>query len=78
MAQFDGIFRATVLNSLDPMRQGRVQVSVPAVSGGATQWALPCREPGTGLQRPTPNTGDTAWVMFEGGDPTRPVWLGVM
>jgi hypothetical protein len=26
---------------------------------------------------PVPRIGDAVWVMFEGGDPTKPVWMGV-
>lgn len=65
-----GIYRATVLNSTDPQQSGRIQVIVPALSGQTSGWAAPC-EP-----MPQTRVGDTVWVMFEGGDPTRPVCLG--
>lgn len=82
MALYPGIYRATVAGSGDPMGQGRIQVVVPAV-GGATLWALPCRPAGPQAigrraQDGLPATGATAWVMFEEGDPGRPVWLGVL
>jgi hypothetical protein len=78
MPAFNGLYRATIVGTTDPMGQGRVQVQVPAVSGGAAQWALPCREPAIGRQAAAPPVGATAWVMFEGGDASRPVWMGVM
>ncbi|WP_426959882.1 phage baseplate assembly protein V [Muricoccus radiodurans] len=78
MGSFNGLYRASVVNNADPLSQGRVQVSVPSVSGGGGQWALPCRPPQAGRQPPTPQIGAAAWVMFEGGDPSRPVWMGVM
>lgn len=65
-----GIYRGTVLNAADPTGTGRVQVMVGAVGGQTSGWALPC-EP-----MPQMKVGDAAWVMFEGGDPSRPVCLG--
>lgn len=43
MSQFFGKYRGKVENNLDPLQQGRVQVSVPAVLGeGRASWAMPC------------------------------------
>lgn len=78
MPAFHGLYRASVVNTGDPMGQGRLQVQVPAVSGGASQWALPCRPPATMRQPAAPAVGATVWVMFEGGDASRPVWMGVL
>jgi hypothetical protein len=74
MASFFGIYRGTILSTTDPAVLGRVQVMVPAVSGQVSGWALPCQSGGT----TAPNVGDTAWIIFEGGDPTRPVFMGTM
>jgi hypothetical protein len=71
-----GIYRATVLNNQDPEQRGRVQVLVPAIAGQGSGWAAACRPVGGGGQ--VPAVGDTVWVMFENGDPSYPVWLGVM
>ena len=73
MAQYFGIYRATVLNTTDPAGQGRVQVMVANVSGQTSGWAAACSPPGSTAQ---PNVGDTAFVMFEGGDPAYPVFMG--
>jgi hypothetical protein len=70
-----GIYRGNVLNTADPMMKGRIQVRVPAIAVVASDWALPCREyRSTAL----PQVGSVVWVMFEGGDPSYPVWMGCM
>ena len=79
MKQFFGKYRGKVENNLDPMQQGRVQVSVPAVLGeGRLAWAMPCvpyAGSGVGLFAIPPN-GANVWVEFEGGDPDYPIWSG--
>lgn len=70
-----GIYQGTVLNVSDPMGAGRIQVMVPSVGGQTSGWAKPCVAPGgstSGTQ-----IGDQAWVMFEQGDTSSPVFLGV-
>ena len=38
-----GKFRGVVINNLDPMQMGRLQVQVPDVFGPAlSSWAMPC------------------------------------
>ena len=38
-----GKYRGTVVNNVDPKQIGRIQVSVPDVSGVVpTSWAMPC------------------------------------
>ncbi|MGC8802116.1 MAG: phage baseplate assembly protein V [Chloroflexus sp.] len=79
MSQFFGKYRGKVENNLDPLQQGRVQVSVPAVLGeGRASWAMPCvpfAGNGVGLFL-IPPTGANVWVEFEGGDPDYPIWSG--
>ena len=77
--RFFGKYRAVVVDNQDPDTLGRVKARVPAVLGDVESgWALPC----------TPYTGDKVgfymipapgahiWVEFEGGDPSRPIWVG--
>ena len=77
--QYFGKYRGTVLNNVDPMQMGRIQVLVPDVSGVApTSWAMPCMPYG-GINAgmfavPLPGTG--VWVEFEQGDPDYPIWVG--
>lgn len=74
-ARAPGIYRATVLGSQDPEGRGRIQVLVPAITGQGSGWAMGCFAPGAAIV--PPKVGDAVWVMFENGDPTFPVWLGV-
>lgn len=79
MTQFFGKYRGTVVGNVDPMQQGRLQVSVPAVLGdGRLSWAMPCTPyAGSGVGFFTvPPTGANVWVEFEGGDPDYPIWSG--
>jgi|DewCreStandDraft_2_1066082.scaffolds.fasta_scaffold00296_45 hypothetical protein len=79
MSQFFGKYRGKVVNNIDPMQLGRVQVSVPAVLGdGRMSWAMPCAPfagPGVGFFA-IPPVGANVWVEFEGGDPDYPIWSG--
>ena len=93
MKHYGGIYRAQIVNSEDPENRGRLQVRVPAIHGlSAALWADPCSLPldgGVGPSQPEvwyhthslvggsgPEVGGV-WVMFEAGDPGKPVWMGV-
>ncbi|GIV90701.1 MAG: baseplate assembly protein [Chloroflexus sp.] len=79
MSEFFGKYRGKVENNVDPLQQGRVQVSVPTVLGeGRASWAMPCvpfAGNGVGLFLIPPN-GANVWVEFEGGNPDYPIWSG--
>lgn len=82
MANYYGIYRATVLAQNDPMNMGRLQVFVQSVISGGT-WASACQPYGSISQsfggppnQNLPPVGTTVWVMFEEGDPNYPVWMG--
>lgn len=72
---FFGLYRGTVVSNLDPTGRGRLQVSVPEISAEVLGWAVPSLPLG-------PSEGQSAssaaaiWVMFEQGDPSRPVAIG--
>jgi hypothetical protein len=76
---FFGKYRGKVENNIDPLQQGRIQVSVPAVLGeGTMSWAMPC-VPFAGEQVGLfliPPAGANVWVEFEGGDTEAPIWSG--
>jgi uncharacterized protein involved in type VI secretion and phage assembly len=77
--RFLGKFRATCVNNIDPMMQGRIQVIVPDVSNVMlSSWAMPC-VPVAGLQMgfySVPPIGAGVWVEFEKGDSDYPIWVG--
>jgi len=76
---FFGKYRGEVVNNIDPLRTGRVQVSVPAVFGSERMaWAMPCAPlSGNGIGIfSVPRMGAHVWVEFEGGDPDYPILAG--
>ena len=77
--KFYGKYRGTVVNNIDPLQIGRIQVIVPDVSNVVpTSWAMPC-VPIAGKQSGVfviPQLGAGVWVEFEQGDPDYPVWVG--
>jgi hypothetical protein len=77
--QFFGKYRATVINNVDPMQLGRIQVIVPDVSTFVpSSWAMPCLPVG-GIQMgmfTVPLLGAGVWIEFEQGDPDYPIWVG--
>ncbi len=78
MNRYYGKHRGTVVNNIDPMQIGRIQVSVPDVSPIPGTWAMPCM-PIAGKQEGVfmvPQIGAGVWVEYEQGDPDFPIWVG--
>jgi uncharacterized protein involved in type VI secretion and phage assembly len=78
MTQYLGKFRGVVVNHVDPLQVGRLQVTVPDVTLAPSTWAMPCF-PFGGMQAGAwmiPNPGTGVWVEFEQGDPDFPIWTG--
>jgi uncharacterized protein involved in type VI secretion and phage assembly len=77
--KYYGKYRGTVINNIDPMQIGRIQVMVPDVSNFIpTSFAMPCL-PVAGKQMGTyfvPQIGSGVWVEFEQGNPDYPIWSG--
>ncbi len=77
--RYYGKYRGSVVNNVDPLQQGRIQVIVPDVSNVVpTGWALPCAPVG-GMQMgffSAPPIGAGVWVEFEQGDADYPIWTG--
>jgi uncharacterized protein involved in type VI secretion and phage assembly len=74
--RFYGVHRGVIGNTADPMKQNRVQVRLPAVPGGATQWAIVCRPFGSTAAGRTPQIGEEVLVAFENGDLQQPYVIG--
>jgi uncharacterized protein involved in type VI secretion and phage assembly len=78
-ARFYGKYRGTVVNNVDPLQIGRIQVAVPDVNTAIPgTWAMPCM-PIAGMQMGAylvPQIGAGVWVEFEQGDPDYPIWVG--
>jgi hypothetical protein len=70
-----GIYRALVIDAADPLAGGRLRVQIPELLGGDSVWALPCRPV---AQSTVPAAGQSVWILFEQGDPDRPVWIGTL
>lgn len=78
MPAYYGKYRGTVVNNVDPMQMGRLQVTVPDVVLAPLNWAMPCF-PVSGMQAGAwmiPGLGAGVWVEFEQGDPDHPIWSG--
>lgn len=77
--KYFGKYRGKVQNNVDPLGQGRIQVSCPLIFGdGQMSWALPCTPfagPGVGFFA-VPPVNANVWIELEGGDPDRPIWTG--
>lgn len=79
--RFFGKYRGRVVDNEDPLRLGRLRVSVPSVLGPdvVTGWATPCAPyggaAGQGLLL-VPDREAGVWVEFEEGDPEFPIWSG--
>lgn len=77
-ARYYGKYRAVVVQNVDPLQRGRVQVSLGDAGPIPTSWAEPCI-PAAGLNSgvfTVPQVGAGVWVEFEQGEPDNPIWVG--
>ena len=71
--RFYGVYRGTIADVKDPDKQRRVRLTVPQAMGDAvSEWAWP--HDSSAVQATPPTVGQGVWVLFEGGDPSYPVW----
>lgn len=74
--RFPGVYRGVVTQIDDPLNKGRVKMQVPQVlASSTTNWAWGVSHVSGEWPTPPP-IGQGVWVMFEGGDPSYPVWIG--
>jgi len=70
--RFFGVYRGVIAEVNDPNSQKRVKLSIPQVFGNVTtDWAWPAEA------YLTPKIGQGVFVLFEGGDPSYPVYFGM-
>lgn len=74
-----GKYKAIVTDIADPQERGRIKVSCPRVMGnGQSDWCEVCSPVAYegGGDFFLPKVGDTVWIEFEEGNPSRPIWVG--
>jgi hypothetical protein len=73
--RFYGVYRGSVYDIKDPLNKRRIKVVVPQVLGDfPTEWIWAREDASTKTQ--VPAVGQGVFVMFEGGDPSHPIWMG--
>jgi len=73
--QYPGVYRAMVVENVDPLQQGRVFIDLPSIPA-ANVWASASAPYANGALPAVPPVGSTVWVEFEAGNPSYPVWIG--
>lgn len=76
--RYFGKYRGICINNVDPMFEGKILVSVPALGIPAPIWAEGCF-PVTGTQAgvySVPEIGAGVWIEFEQGNLDYPIWVG--
>jgi len=79
LAPLYGLYKAEVINNVDPLQAGRVLVAAPTAPGfPSSLWAWPCvpYSKSTTADNIAPPIGTLVWIEFQGGDVGQPVWVG--
>lgn len=78
IGRYYSVYRGIVVDNEDiEKNMNRIKVCVPEVMGGSFGWAYPRGQHGSadsGFKFLAPKIGDTVFVTFECGDPTKPLW----
>jgi hypothetical protein len=69
--RLNGVYRAVVVDNKDPEKLRRVKVKAQPTGTQVSDWVWPMLS----TKRP-PAIGTGCWVMYVGGDPEYPVWIG--
>ena len=77
--KYYGKYRAIVTKNDDPREWGRIKVRCPSVLGKyESGWCIPCvpfLSNDEGIFK-IPNLQDGVWIEFEGGDLSKPIYVG--
>ena len=64
-----------MFDNRDPIFSGRLKIVIPQILGStATEWAWGMDV--ASVKSAPPSIGQGVLVMFEGGDPVYPIWIG--
>jgi hypothetical protein len=67
-----GVYRAIVKDNKDPQNQRRLKVSITQTTGSEiTEWVWP-----SNATAKPPAIGQGVYILFIGGDPEYPIWIG--
>lgn len=69
--KYNAIYRALVTSTTDDTNSGKIRVQCPQIAGLAE---IRSAEP-VNSQQPVPEVGTTVWLMFSGGDITKPAYF---
>lgn len=69
--KYTAIYRAIVTSTIDATNSGKIRVQCPQVAGLAE---IRSAEP-VNPQQPIPSVGTLVWLMFSGGDITKPAYF---
>ena len=72
---YNGIYRAIIINNKDPHDQLKVKVEIDSFPHLGQVWATPVI-PLVENEKNLPDIGDAVWVSFRDQDPSQPLWLG--
>jgi hypothetical protein len=74
-SEFFGTYRGYVHATNDPLRKNRIKLRIPQLFADVpTEWAWPIEQPV--VDNALPKVGQGVWVLFEGGNPAFPLWIG--
>jgi hypothetical protein len=66
-----GTYRALVTSTADPTTSRKIRTQCPQIAGTAElRWAEPINP-----QAPIPDVGTIVWIVFSGGDLTKPAYF---
>lgn len=73
--KFFGTYRGVVIDNKDPDGHRRIKVKIPQLNDvDVTNYVWP--QETSSVRSEVPDIGDGVWIIFEGGDPSYPIWCG--